>query len=210
MELWLENYLSLFFNFKLFGNLNWLAIPLLIYFLVTIKKRKRWEIAIAFVFIFSCLFLSSKKGQGNPRYLLTLYPFVLSTIFLLGWEYIKKRSHRFHLGIFIICTIAILFNFYHFRETYKFYLRYKVIAVDDYFPHDLLKFINNNEDLSSDNIFLVCSQRDFFYYYGPQLRYLSLQPKVKTYNYVEVENPLFFIMEKGTIKLIDTPTLVPA
>ena len=165
MELWLENYLSLFLDFKLFGNLNWIAIPLLIYFLVTIKKRKRWEIAIAFVFIFSCLFLSSKKGQSNPRYLLTLYPFVLSTIFLLGWEYIKNRSHRFHLGIFIICTIAILFNFYHFRETYKFYWRYKVIAVDDYFPHDLLKIINNIGDLNSDSTFLVCSQRSLFHYY---------------------------------------------
>src|SRR3989339_662568 len=45
-DLWLNGYLGIFFRFKMFGGLNWLAVPLFIYFLITIKKRKRWEIAM--------------------------------------------------------------------------------------------------------------------------------------------------------------------
>jgi len=164
MELWLRRYLGIFFDFEYFGNLSWLAIPLLIYFLVTIKKRKRWEMAIAFVFILSCISLGFEK-HGRFRYLLTLYPFTLTVIFLLGWEFIKKKSNRFQLGILLICGIVVFFNFYHFRDTYKFYWKYKVIVENDYFPHEILKFINNIEDSGSDSMFLVCSSRHLFYYY---------------------------------------------
>ncbi len=109
MELWLKRYLGLFFDFEYFGNLNWLAIPLLIYFLVTIKKRKRWEMAIAFVFIISCLLLEIRRGFW-PRYIFTLYPFTLAVILLVGWEYLKKKSHYLQIGAFLVCGILIFFN----------------------------------------------------------------------------------------------------
>jgi len=164
MELWFKQYLGLFFDFENFGILIWLAIPLLIYFFITIKKRKRWEMALVFIIIISYLSIST-QGRNNPRYIFTLYPFTLAAIFLLGWEFIKKRSPRLQLSILIICAVAVLFNFYHFRETYKFYWRYKVTTVDDYFPHECIKFINNINDLNHDSMFLVCSQRSLFYYY---------------------------------------------
>ena len=169
MELWLKGYLSLFFNFEHYGNLNWLAIPLFIYFLVTIKKRKRWEMAIVFVFFLSFLALGGSKGRSNPRYIFTLYPFTLGAIFLFGWELIKKKSNYLKIGVSILCGIAIFINFYHFRDNYKFYWRYKVIAVDDYFPHKLIKFINNIEDLNSESPIMVCSPAFFnrcYYYYS--------------------------------------------
>jgi len=162
MELWLKCYLGILFNFKEFGNLSWLAIPLFVYFLITIKKRKRWEMAIAFVFILSCLSLGI-KGHGYSRYLFTLYPFTLTLIFLFGWEFIKKKSYYLKIGIFAICGILVLFNYYHSRDIYKQYWRYKVTFEDYYFPYEVLRFINNIEDLSPDSVILLCAGRSFPY-----------------------------------------------
>jgi len=162
MELWLKRYLSLFFDFEYFGNLNWLAIPLLIYFLVTIKKRKRWEMAIAFVFIISCLLLEIKGGFW-PRYIFTLYPFTLAAIFLLGWEYLKKKSHYLQIGAFLVCGILIFFNYYHFRDTYKLVWRSRVSLSEDNFPHKTIEIINNIKDPNS--VFLICSHRHLFFYH---------------------------------------------
>ena len=162
MELWLENYLGLFFNFKHFGNLNWLAIPLLIYFLITIKKRKRWEMAILFVFFLSCLSLGI-KGHGYPRYLFTLYPFTLTLIFLFGWELIRKKSRYIQIGILIVCSIVVFFNYYHFRDAYKFFWSTRVSLSDDRFPHKTIEIINNIQD--SNSVFLICSHRYLFFYH---------------------------------------------
>ena len=108
MELWLKRYLGIFFNFSEFGIINWLAITLFVYFLITLKKRKRWEIALVFVFTISFILLSI-KAQGYTRYLFTLYPFTLAAIFLCGWEFIKKKNHPFQIGIFVILTLAVFF-----------------------------------------------------------------------------------------------------
>ncbi len=177
MELWLKHYLNLFFDFKSFGNLNWLAIPLFIYFVMTIKKRKRWEIALAFVFMLSYLALAV-KALGVPRYLFTLYPFTLVTIFLYGWELIKKKSHSFQIGIFIICTLAVFFNYYHSREAYRSIWRYKVSVVNDYFPHELIKYINIAEDFDSNSTTLVCSHRHYFFYYTDKRAIYYQDPKL--------------------------------
>ena len=164
MEVWLKQYLSLFFAFDTYGNLNWLAIPLFVYFVATIRKRKRWEIAIVFVFFLSCLFLLGIiKGRFNFRYIFTLYPFTLAFILLYGWEFIKKKSHCLQIGILVICGIFVFFNYYYARESYRLFWRHRVTHVDYSFPHELLKFINNIEDLSSDSSILVCSHRCLFY-----------------------------------------------
>ena len=164
MTLWLKRYLSLFFDFEYFGILNLLAIPLLIYFLVTIKKRKRWEIALAFVLIISCFFLEIRGGHWY-RYLLTLYPFSLGVIFLLGWELIKNKSRSLKIGIFIILGTAVFFNYYHFRETYKFWWKYKVTLENLQFPYERLEYINKTKDMNSNDTVLVCSHRYLFFYY---------------------------------------------
>ena len=180
MELWVKRYLGLFFDFENYGILNWIAIPLLIYFLITIKKRKRWEMALAFILVLSCLSISI-QGRNNPRYIFTLYPFTLGAIFLFAWELIKKKSHGFQIGILMICGIAVFFNIYHFRDTYKFYWKYKVIVEDDLFPHEILKFISNIKDSSPDFSFLVCSQRQLFYYYTNKKGLNYRDPKVRIF-----------------------------
>ncbi len=181
MELWLRRYLGIFFNFSEFGILNWLAIPLFVYLLITLKKRKRWEISLAFVFTLSCLFLSV-KAQGYSRYLFTLYPFTLAAIFFYGWEFIKKKNRLFQVGIFILCTFAVFFNCYHLREAYKWHWEYKVGVVNDYFPHELIKYINNAECFTSDSTTLVCSQRQLFFYYTDKKGIDFRDPKLEFFN----------------------------
>ena len=175
MELWLKNYLGLFFNFEYYGNLNWLAIPLFIYFLITIKKRKRWEIAIVFVYFLSCLFLLiTTKGRSNLRYIFTLYPFTLTVTFLFGWELIRKRSNYLKIGAFLVCGILVFFNYYHYRDTYKYYWRAKVSLSDDSFPHKTIEIINNIRD--SDSVFLICSHRYIFFYHTDKKGIYSVSP----------------------------------
>ena len=166
MELWLKSYLSLFFDFERYGNLTWLAIPLFIYFMATIKKRKRWEIAIVFVLLLSCLaLLGSTKGRGNPRYIFSLYPFTIGTIFIYAWEFIKKRNRYLKIGIFAICGILIFFSFYHSRKTYTRFWRTRVSLEEHFFPEETLEFINKSKDINNDNLVLVYSHRHLFYYH---------------------------------------------
>jgi len=154
--------MSLFFDFENFGILNLLAIPLLIYFLVTIKKRKRWEMALAFVFFLSCFSLEVRGGFWS-RYVLTIYPFIIAAIFLIGWEFVKKKNRNLQIGIFVICGICVLFNYYHSRDIFKQYWKHKVTFEEYYFPHEVLRFVNNIEDLSPDSVVLLCTKRKFFY-----------------------------------------------
>ncbi|MFC1816926.1 hypothetical protein ACFL0M_13560, partial [Thermodesulfobacteriota bacterium] len=90
-DLWLNGYLGIFFRFKYFGYLNWLFIPLSIYFLINITKKERWKIALWSVVIGLSIFLSI-KGYLNYRYQLTLFPMLLSLILLYGWEVFRNRS----------------------------------------------------------------------------------------------------------------------
>lgn len=195
MDVWVRHYLALLFDFKHYGNLNFLLIPLLIYFLATIKKRKRWEIAVAFVFILSCLLLG-KKAVGHSRYILTLYPFALAVIFLLGWEFIKKKSHGLQIGILIICGIFVSFNYYQYREIYKFYWRYKVIVEDDHFPLEMLKFIDNIKDVSPDSATLVCAKSSLYQSY-----YYHTKKKGTDYNNPRMAS---FFLKKNKTEALDT------
>jgi len=156
--------MALFFDYTQNGNLIWFSVPFLIFFFVTLKKRKRWEVAIAAVFILSCISLSV-KGIQNPRYVFTLIPFTLIAVFLLGWEFINKKRHPLQIGVFIICLFVIFYNFFHFREFYTFYWQYKVSAVDDHFPHEIVDFINNYEDFDSELSTMILSNRHIFFYH---------------------------------------------
>jgi len=179
MELWLKRYLSLFFNFKDIGNLSWLAIPLFIYFLVTIKKRKRWEMAIIFVFFLSCLSLGI-KGHGYPRYLFTLYPFTLTVIFLFGWEFIKKKSRYLQISVLLICGIFVFYNYYHYKDTYNLFWRTKVSLSEYNFPHKTIEIINNIKDPNS--VFLICSHRHLFFYHTNKKGIDFRDPKLEFFN----------------------------
>ena len=202
MELWLKRYLSLLFDFEHFGNLNWIAIPLLIYFVATIKKRKRWEMAIVFVLFLSCLSLGI-KGHGYSRYFFTLYPFTLAVILLFGWEFIKNKRHYLQIGVLVICGIAVFVNFYHFRKVYEYFWKYKVTLETLYWPDEKIEYINKTKDLKSDDVVLVCSHRHLFFYHTDKKGIDFRDPKLEFFNRQEnKEAALDVLRNKLKVKYI--------
>lgn len=165
MEIWIRQHLALFFDFENFGNLNWIAILIFVYFLVTLKRRKRHEKAMVFVFILSLLVINLRSLPGYPRYHLTFFPFTIGLVFLTVWEFIKKKSHFIRTAVLFICMIAVLTNVYHFKEKYKFWWKNRITLESYYFPYDYLEFLNRMDDGDEGPLFLVCSHRNLFFYH---------------------------------------------
>jgi hypothetical protein len=190
MEMWLKEHLGILFDFQNFGVLNLLAIPLLIYFIATIRKRKRWELALALVFILSCALLGI-KGRGWLRYILTLYPFILAVILLLAWDLLKNKKSFVKIIFFVLCLFAVFTNFFHYRNVYAQYWKYKVTRENDPFPYGLLNYINSIDDLGSDSSILVLAEPFFYYayYYHTDKRgFAYSDPRMDTY-YEKWRNP---------------------
>lgn len=183
-DLWLNGYLGFFFRFKYIGVLNWLSIPLLVYFIVTIRKRKRWEVALCFVFILSVIIIGY-KGYENFRYQATLYPFTISAIILFGWEILKKRRFKAQLFVLFFVCVAIFFNCYNIfspiaqRHLPGFFAldnkknidiaeadneEMKIASKRNAFPYKIVNYINNINDLDNDAVILECNQPILYYY----------------------------------------------
>jgi hypothetical protein len=90
---WLNGHLGFFFRFKYLGNINWLIIPLLIWFFVSKarKKLERWQMALGFVWLFTVL-LIAVKGYANPRYQLTLFPITSVMVLFLLWKFLEDKK----------------------------------------------------------------------------------------------------------------------
>jgi len=176
---WLRRYFGFLFDFKHFSNLIWLTIPLFIYSIVTIKKRKRWEIALGFVIILSIM-LFGLRGVETRRYYLTVVPFLLGITYLSLWKYLEKKSRSFQIGFFILCGIAVSLNFYLHRETFQYWWESRVTLKPSSFSFERLEFINKAEDINSESIVLVCSYRHLFYYHTdkPSIYFVSTDPRV--------------------------------
>jgi hypothetical protein len=177
----MKEFFALFTDFEQYGNLTWLAIPVLVYFLITIRRRNIEERILALILFLSYLFLSI-KGKSYPRYLFTLFPFLLAVIFLNIWEFMKKKQKVFQLGIFLLCGLSVLGNSYHFRKSLLFFIRYKMTAVDDYFPHEVMKYINDASDINFDNQVLVCSHRHLFFYHTEKKGIDFRDPQLENFN----------------------------
>lgn len=167
-----------------------------------IRKRKRWEKALAFVFILSCIVVVL-RAPGYSRYNLTLHPFTLAAIFLCGWEFIKKKSHVLQICILLICGITVIINSYYFRENYKYWWRHKVSAALDIFPHKTLEIINNLNDLNYDSSILFCSTRHLFYYHTNKKGIDFRDPKMNIfYKQENKEDALDILKNKLKVKYI--------
>jgi len=162
---WLNGYLGTFFRFKFFGNINWLAIPLIFYFLFTIKKRERWQYALITVFGIATVALCI-KGYTNWRYQFTLFPFIVVLILLLGWEIVKNRGKYIKLFFFSFLIILVSYNFIHYFGSHKYQWNIIVSNINKKYPNDVLKYVNNLENSPLDETkFLICSYSNIFYYY---------------------------------------------
>jgi len=162
---WLNGYLGIFFRFKSFGNINWLIIPFFIYLLVTFKKRERWELALAFVYLLTVTLLGI-KGYRNWRYQLTLFPFTITIILLTIWEYIKNRSPHTKIVVFSLLGLLITYNFCHYFGSYKYLWNHKADISFKTYPTQVLSYINNMKDTIPEPVFLICDGSNVFFYYS--------------------------------------------
>ena len=182
-DFWVNGYLGILFRFKHFGVLNWLALPMCFYFFATIKKRERWEIAIALVLILSCVFIAV-KGYSNHRYQLTNYPALLTIIILFGWELLSKLGKKkIHMILSVFGCIIVFFSalmikqFYSFKGTGSSYWKGDIYerVLGGPFPYNLFEYIDNklpdNSIITGDNKILL------YHYYNESLLFNQVEKK---------------------------------
>jgi len=168
MGLWLKSNFGLFFDFTSSGPLNWLAIPLSIYILITVRKREPWEQALTFIFIFAFI-LFWVDGRGTPRYYFTLFPLTQAAIFIYGWTFLKNKQAWLRISIITLCILAVILNFYRNFDAYKYQWNYKIRVSNITFPDEILDFINNSDHLNKNSRFLVLHHTELFFYHTDKL-----------------------------------------
>lgn len=158
-RLWLNGYLGLYLNFHLVGYWSWLALPLLLVFFAGLKKKKKWEIALACVYLLSVVLIAI-KGYFNSRYALTLVPFNLTFILAFGRDVFAVFDRILRVGAYGFIVLLIIFNIHQYNPT-----MFQIISPskDDSLPWGLLNNINNM-NLGRDAAFLECNAPAFYYY----------------------------------------------
>lgn len=164
-DLWLNGYLGIFFRFKYFGVLNWLSFPMLISFFATIRKRERWQIALGFVLCMSCAFICI-RGYENPRYQFTLFPALITLIFLFGWDALRKKGRKTAVVALLICSGILLIASYSSRDTYRY--DYRAGTGDgepgERFPYKMINYIEGKAIVEDDSAILECNQPILYYH----------------------------------------------
>ena len=162
-DLWFNGYLGMFLNFKMIGWHNWSGIPLSVWFLLSIRRRARWQVAVFTAVICSTLFLSV-KGYVNFRYLLTLFPLWTTLIALFGWEILRKKSRWVSACVFTFLICLLIGNIYNQKDMYKYYYNSATgngIA-GERFPWKMIEYIN---DKMPDGTVIKEKNLPWFYYY---------------------------------------------
>ncbi|WP_320045063.1 hypothetical protein [uncultured Desulfobacter sp.] len=163
LDLWRNGYLGLFFRFKIFGWLNWIAIPLFLVFLKDIKKKEPWQKTICLALFLSVLFICV-LGYRNYRYQLTLFPVIIPFIFLYGYDVLKKKSLYFSMGMISICICLILGYVSVSGSSYVYYFKSALGngAPGACFPEQLIHYIN--EKMDKDAAIKSINQPILYYY----------------------------------------------
>ncbi|WP_321417406.1 hypothetical protein [uncultured Desulfobacter sp.] len=161
-DLWCNGYLGPFFRFKVLGWLNWLVFPLIGYFLITIKSKKRWEIALFLALMVSIIFICL-QGYANSRYQLTLFPVITPLIFLYGYDILKTKKRLF-MVMTLLCVCLILGNIYISCQKYCYYYNSaKGSGVPGTrFPDKLIRYLNEKVD---QNAVVESKNQPILYYY---------------------------------------------
>jgi hypothetical protein len=159
----LNGYLGSFFRFKYLGNINWLIIPLLIWFFTSSRKKERWHYALLFAWGVTTIFISI-KGCTNPRYQLTLFPLTSIITILLLWQFLidkKKYVKIFGISVF---TAVVIFNIFHYRTEYQKFWELRVTRQKNYFPSKVIDYINSTGDINDQSRVFVINQPIYYYY----------------------------------------------
>jgi hypothetical protein len=164
---WLNGHLGTFFRFKFLGNVNWLIIPLLIWFLVRRREKEetleQWQKALLFVWLALTIFLGV-KGYANTRYQLTLFPFNSALTLVLLWDLLKGREKIIKIVCFTFVGLLCLFNVYHYFPQYQKIWDSRVALSESHFPHRLIDYLNSNDDINDQSRVFVINQPVFYYH----------------------------------------------
>jgi hypothetical protein len=160
----LNGYLGVLFRFKSLGNINWLAVPLAAWFLLTSKKRERWQLALTFVWLVTFLFISL-KGYYNSRYQLTLFPFTAAVVLILFGELLKGKKKHWKILCFSLLTLVCLYNIYHYAGTYTYFWNLRVSRETPHFPQRMISYLKENKDIGRSHARIFVFNQPIFYYY---------------------------------------------
>jgi hypothetical protein len=161
---WLNGYLGMFFRFKYLGNIHWLLIPFLVYFLARVKERQRWQTALIFAWLLTVLFIAI-KGYTNFRYQFSLVPFTAGMVLLLLWELLKDKEKGLKILCFSFLGLVCVYNIYHYFDHYKFYWDIKISRERAHFPYQLIDYLNSAKDLEGGAKRVFVIDQPLFYYY---------------------------------------------
>ncbi len=199
---WLNGYLGNFFRYKHFGIMNWMIIPLAILWLM--KKRERWNIALAFVCLMTLLMIGV-KGYTNWRYQLTVFPFITSLILLLSWDLTFKnnaKANNRYLKIFFFSCFGILIflSYFHQKDFYKNSVENLFRGNPYGLPMKMIDYISSPSDLSEGSV-LVCDQ-PWFYYYTSRKGVDYIDPKISNFYESKDKKGALDILDSSGIKFI--------
>jgi hypothetical protein len=162
VKLWLNGYLGLFFRTKMFGFLSWLMIPILIYFLFTMKNKKQWQRALFLVYFLSVI-LVAIKGYRNYRYALTLYPFTIGVVVWFSWDYLKSKPKRIRLLGIGFFSFLLICNAVFYSRHYRYQLWYAMHFQNSTSKSRLINYVQTLP-IDDENNILVCNIIEFFYF----------------------------------------------
>ena len=159
-----NGYLGVLFRFKSLGNCNWLAVPLVMWFLLTAKKRERWQLALTFVWLVTFL-LIALKGYYNSRYQLTLFPFTAAVVLMLLWELLRGKKNHWKVLCFSLLALACIYNIYHYFDAYSYFWELRVSRENSHFPYRLISYLKRNKDIGWRHSRIFVFNQPIFYYY---------------------------------------------
>ena len=175
LELLLLGRLGLFFHFHFFGCVNWMLIPLGTYFLVTIKRRRKWQVAI-FVLFICYLIATALLGYWHWRYIFTLYPIAVCLVFLLINDLIARHPRVRTPVICVLIACVVLPLYYNYTPLVGKYMTSRAGAAvgtsgdpseisgnGDRFPHDILRRVDSLEFEDGNGVVLEV-EAPFLYY----------------------------------------------
>jgi hypothetical protein len=221
---WLNGYFGVFFRFKYLGNINWLILPLLVYFFAGIRKRERRQLALVFVWLMTTLFISI-LGYDNYRYQFTLAPFTSAAVLLLLWEFLKDKPKYLKAFCFSLAALLCLYNIYHYSDVYRFYRDLRVTVKKPHFPDKLVTYLNTEGNVTSSSKVLAINQPLFFYhtnkqgidFHGPygwelvkfiERRKPASARRTRLFRILENELNVGYILLKSNEKQLYRPTLL--
>lgn len=171
----LNGTLGQFFRFKLLGNINWLIIPLGIYFLATIKKRQRWEIVVFIFYIIGSILLL--QGAYNYRYQLTLVPITVFSVFYLldeitNFRQVKPAKYVILGSVFMLVMLNLYKSYASLKDENQKYISTGTsvtspVAIESnskLSPLEMTMNFINSLPVGSNDWFLVNNLPEFYYY----------------------------------------------